>query len=406
MSVVHPARISALERARTPALGVGIVCLIVCVIGAFFDPDQFFRAYLAAYIYVLGIAHGCFMLVMIYHLTGGAWGLLIRRIAEAGTRTLPLLAVLFTPIACGLTNLYPWARPAVPGMRELAHKEIYLNAPFFWVRAAVYFIAWCGIAFLLNVWSRRQDETGDRRYSERMGLLSAIGLVIFGITITFASVDWLMSLQPAFHSSIFGPLLASGELLQALSFTLIILAFVVKYPPLAEVCSGDALNDLGSLLFSFLIIWAYMVFFQFMLIWIADLPTDVLWFLPRSEGGWYYVVWLIFIFNFAIPFFLLLMRDVKRDARALARVGGLVLGSHILYSYYTVIPIFHADSLLEHWMDFLTPLGIGGVWLAYFLWQLGRRPLLPRHDPEQEHAVELHQLDLEEEARERELYHA
>jgi hypothetical protein len=406
MSTAPAAWDGRLTRLQWWALGAGVVALGVCAAGAVFSPAQFFRAYLAAYLFYLGLGLGSLAILAIYHLTGGAWGFLIRRILEAGIRTLPLLAVLFVPIACGLGYLYEWAQPEkVAADPSLRHKQVYLNEPFFWARAALFFVLWMAVAYLLDSWSRRQDRTDDPALLPRFGRLAGIGLVIYGVSIHFASVDWVMSLQPAFRSTIFGPLMASSHLLSAMAFTLLLLAWLVERPPLAEQASVEALNDLGNLLFTFLIVWAYLVFFQFMLIWMANLPYDIIWYLPRIQGGWRWVAWALLVFNFIIPFFSLLLRDVKRDPRALARVAGLVLFMQLVHTDYLVLPAFADTTLADHWMDFLAPVGLGGIWLAYFIWQVQRRPVLPAHDPNQEAATHYHQLDLAEAAREERIRH-
>jgi hypothetical protein len=407
MSTLPPPQQAQVDRFQWAALGVGVVTLLACFLGAVFSPAQFFRAYLAAYLFYLGLGLGSFGIVMIYYLTGGAWGFLTRRLFEAGMRTLPLLAILFTPIAYGVGYLYLWARPEmVAADKGLQHKQIYLNARFFWGRAAFYFVTWLLLAYLLSSGSRRQEETTDPTLSRRLVRLSGVGLVLYGITITFASVDWIMSLQPAFHSSIFGPVIASGQLLSSLALVLVLLAWFARQPPLSHVISLEVLNDLGNLLLALLVIWAYLVWFQFMLIWIGNLPADVIWYVPRSRGGWQWVAWALFVLHFAIPFFLLLMRSVKRDPLALAQTAGLILFMQLVFQYYQVIPAFpSASHLSEHWMDFLTPLGVGGVWLAYFLWQLKRTPVLPQHDASQQQAVHLRQLDVEEAARQEAIQH-
>jgi hypothetical protein len=407
MSTLPAARREELLRLRWPMLGIGATALILCAIGAVFHPAQFFRAYLTAYLFYLGIAHGCFAILMLYYLTGGAWGFLIRRILEAGVRTLPLLALLFLPIAGGVVLLYPWAQPDLAAAtKEIRDKQTYLNVGFFWIRAVLYFALWLGIAFFLNRWSRQQEESADPRAAARLVRLSGPGLAIFGITITFASVDWVMSIQPGFRSTIFGPWFATGELLSGHACALLVLGWLAGEPPLAEVISPDALNDLGNLLFTFLVVWAYLTFFQFMLIWIANIPYDVSWYTPRGEGGWRLVAWAVLLFQFTVPFFLLLQRNVKRNPRALAAVAGLVLGMHLVYTYYQVMPSFvEASSLAEHWMDFLTPLGLGGLWVPYFLWQLQRYPVLPRQDPNLAGALHLHDLDLEQAGRAGEVRH-
>ncbi len=387
-----------LERVQWRGLAVGVAFLVVCVIGAFFSPTQFFRAYLVSYLFFLGLGHGCLVVLMLYHLTGGAWGFLVRRQLEAGMRTLPLLAVLFVPVAVGAAYLYLWAQPdEVAASADLQHKQIYLNLPFFVGRAVLFFVLWLVFVFFLSRWSHLQDRANDpdraRRLARRLNRLSGPGLAIFGITITFAAVDWLMSLQPAFRSTVFGPLFASGEILTGFCVTLIALAWLVSRPPLADMISLDALNDLGSLLFTFLVLWAYLVFFQFMLIWIANLRYDILWYLPRTRGGWYWVAWLLVLLHFAVPFFLLLSRDVKRNPRALAALAGLLLAMHLVFLYYEVLPAFPMEGILDHWMDFLMPFGLGGLWLANYAWDLRRGPALPLHDANRAAAVHLRELD-------------
>jgi hypothetical protein len=370
------------------ALGVGIVAGLGCALGAWFSPAHFFRAYLVAYLFFLSIAHGCFAVLMVYHLTGGAWGFLIRNILEAGMRTLPLLAALFVPLALGVSYLYLWAdAEAVSASAELRHKEIYLNVPFFIVRAAVYFAAWLAVAYFLSRWSGAQERTGDPAFARNLTRLSGPGLVIYGITIFFASIDWIMSLQPDYRSTIIAPLFASGEVLVGFACSLIVMAWLVARPPVAV--AAEAVGDLGSLLFTFLIIWAYMAFFQFMLIWIANLPYDSAWYVARTSPGWLGTAWALFLLHFAVPFFLLLLRDIKRQPRALAALAALLLLMHLVYLYYEVLPAFPSDSLANHWVDFLALLGIGGFWLAYFVWDLGRHALLPGHDANQEAALRL-----------------
>jgi hypothetical protein len=383
------------------SLWVGSVALLVCALGAPMSPAQFFRAYLAAYLFYLGIALGSMVMLMVYHLTGGSWGLLIRRIFEAGMRTLPLLAAFFLPIACGIGYLYPWAQPeVVAGSSKLQYQQFYLYPTYFWLRAAAYFALWMTMASLLAFWSRKEDQTGNPRLAWKSLQLSGFGAVFYGVSIHFAAVDWGMSLQPVFHSTIWGPLFALGQLLSALSFALIVLAFCIGRPPLVEVASLKVRNDLGSLLLTILIVWAYMAWFQFMLIWIANLPVDVIWYLPRTSEGWKVVMWAIVVFHCTIPFFLLLIRPIKRNSTAVALIAGLILFMQLVFMYYQVMPGASASSMSEHWMDCLTPLGIGGIWLAQFMWQLRRQPLLAPHDYNRQAALHLRHLDEEEAARE------
>ena len=253
-----------------------------------------------------------------------------------------------------------------------------------------------------------QDETGSPRLAWKSRQLSAFGAVAYGISLHFAAVDWAMSLKPEFHSTIWGPLFAAGQLLSGLAFALVVLACLRKRPLLAEVDSLKARNDLGSLLFTMLMLWAYMAWFQFMLIWIANMQVDVIWYLPRASTPWLWVIWAIVLLHFVVPFFLLLLRPIKRNSRAVAWIAGLILFMQLVFNYYQVVPEIrelYPASLRNHWMDFLVPIGIGGIWLALFMSQLQRYPLLPLHDYNRAAALHLRDLDAEEAAREEALAH-
>ncbi len=387
---------SEVNRVQRWALIVGVIALVICVVGAFFNPEQFFSAYLAAYLFYFGLAIGSLAIFMIYSITGGAWGFLIQRILEAGMRTLPYLALLFIPLFFGLRHLYIWARPEeVATYADLQHKQVYLNIPFFCARAVAFFAIWIVIAFILSRWSRKQDESDDVRLGLWQAKLSGPGLVILGITITFAAVDWLMSLQPKFHSTIFGPLVMAGQITSAQALALVVLAWLAPRSAPADVLSHEVVGDLGNLLFTFLILFTYMAWFQFMLIWIANLPYEVIWFNPRSSGFWLVVTWALLIFHFTVPFFLLLMRDVKHHLPRLARVAALLLVMQLLWQHYLVVPVFSARNLIQHWMDFVMPIALGGLWLASFLTELKRRPLLASRPADRAEAFHLRGMDVE-----------
>ena len=399
----NPAPVGWTKAARWQArsLWTGAMALVLCAIGASFEPAPFFRAYLAAYLFYLGIGLGSMVLLMAYHLTGGSWGLLIRRILEAAMKTLPLLAALFLPIAAGVGYLYVWAQPeAVAASPQLQYQQFYLQPTLFWTRAVVYFALWLAMAFLLARWSRMEDETRNPRLAWKCLKLSGIGAVVYGVSFHFAAVDWAMSLRPEFHSTIWGPMFAVGQLLSAFCFALIVLARLIDRAPLAEVASLKVRNDLGSLLLTLLILWAYLVWFQFMLVWIANLPVDIIWYLPRASLGWKIVIGAIAVFHFAIPFFLLLMRPIKRNSTAVAWIAGLMLFMQLVFMYYQIMPGLGGDGLADYAMGLLAPIGLGGVWLAYFLRQLQRQPLLAPHDYNRAAALHLRHLDEEEAARE------
>jgi len=384
------------------SLGVGCLALVVCVLGAIFGSSaQFFRAYFAAYVFFLGVALGGMAILMLSHLTGGGWGYLIRRILEAQMNTLPLMALLFVPLAFGIEDLYLWAQPKLVASDAMLHEQqFYLNRPFFLGRAVIYFVIWLSIGLGLSLRSRRQDRTGDAGLPWKFQRMSEVGLVLYGTTIHFAAFDWLETLQPTYHSTIFPFLVAASQLLSAQAFVLIALVCILLRSQAAEVVSTRALIDLGNILLAFLIIWAYMLWFQFMLGWIANLPSDVLWFWPRTRGGWRWVTWALGIAQFGVPLFLLLARSVKSNPQILVRVAGLVLFMQLVFAFYLVIPPFGTTSLAEHWMEFLTPFAVGGIWLAYFLERLRRQPVLALHDPNRESALHLRHMDEEDVERE------
>ena len=369
------------RRIQRGALIAGVVGLVLCVIGALFDLDQFFQSYLWAYLFWLGIAAGCFGIMLLQHLAGGRWGVVIRRFLESGAMTLPLMALLFIPLLFGLQSLYVWARPeAVQADEILQHKQPYLNVPFFIIRALLYFAIWSGLALLLNRWSLQQDRTADPNLSRRFRLLSGPGLVIYMLTMTFASFDWAMSLDPHWYSTIYGALFIIGQGLTTLAFVITVAAFLSDSKPLSEVATADLFNDLGNLLLAFVMLWAYMSFSQFLIIWSGNLPEEVVWYIERTTGGWAWIPPFLIIFHFALPFLLLLLRSTKRRPRVLARVAVFVILVHLVNLFWLVMPAFHPDGLHVHWLDLAAPVGIGGLWITAFLWVLQRRPLLPLHD--------------------------
>jgi hypothetical protein len=361
---------------------VGAFSLVACALGALLQPGGFFRAYLVAYLFWLGLAHGCLVVLLVYHLTGGAWGYAIRRILEAAASTMWLLAVLFMPLGFGLRELYDWAQPElVEASHELQHKAIYLTAAAFWTRAVISFAVWIALATVQRHCSRREDETGNPQWTDRLKTLAGPGLIAFGLTITFTSVDWIMSLQPAFRSTIFGPLVASGEVLCGFSAAVVVVAFLFEWSPqFKNAVSVETVGDLGSLLFTFLCVWAYLSFFQFMLIWMSNLRYDVIWFLPRLRDGWQYVAWTLIVVHFVVPFFLLLSRDIKRDPRVLGAMAGLIVVMHFVQWVYQILPAFPNASWSELWLLVAALVGIGGLWLANFAWNLEQLPLLAIHD--------------------------
>jgi hypothetical protein len=358
----------------------GVVGVAVCIAAAVLDVEQFLRSYLFAYFAWLGIALGSLALWMLHNLTGGAWGLVLRRIWEAASRTLTSMVVLFAPIALGAYILFPWASAT---SSELGGKVDYLNVPGFLGRAALYFVIWLGTAYLLNRWSRQHDESGDRALVARALQLSGPGLVFCGLAVTFAAIDWVMSLEPEWYSTVFGALVAMGHLVAALAFAVMMATVVFRStsaPPGLDLKS--CWNDLGNLLLAFVMMWTYLAFSQFLLIWSGNLPEEITWYLHRTEGGWEWIGLSLAIGYFALPFCLLLMPDMKRDPDRLRLVALLIVVMSAINNYWRIAPAFSPGWIRLHWMDLAAFLAVGCLWLASFMHQLVRRPILPVHDIE------------------------
>jgi len=364
------------------ALSVGCAGLVLCAAGAIFEPQQFFHSYLSAFTSWAGIALGSLALWMIHNLTGGSWGLVLRRFLEAATRTLPLLVLAFLPVAFALPHIYSWA-----DIHEHNPRAHYLNVPFFLARTGFYFAAWLMLAFFLNRWSAQQDRISDPRPALRMQALSGPGLAIYGLTMTFTAVDWIMSLDPSWSSTIFGALVATGQMLPALGLAIALATWFGTRPPLAEIATPDVWNDLGNLLLTFVMLWAYMMFSQLLIIWSGNLPEEISFYVIRSEGGWQWVGVMLAIFYFALPLVLLLSRDIKRKPERLRIVALAVVGMSFVHQFWMIAPVFSPRRFYLHWMDVTALAGLGGFWFSYFFWQLQARPLLPVHEPALEEAM-------------------
>jgi hypothetical protein len=378
-----PALARAVTRVRRPALIAGIVGLAGCAIGALAAPQQFFRSYLFATLFWGGIALGCLAVLMLRYITGGAWGVPIRRPLESATRTLPLVALFFVPLLFGLSRLYDWARPEdVARDPILRHKTLYLNVPFFVGRGLLYVAAWLLLAFFLNRWSSEQDRAPSPGVNRRLQLLSSGGLVAYGLTITFWSIDWMMSLEPHWYSTMYGVLLIAGQALSGLAFATAVTILLSRYEPLSRVVSAENLHDLGKLLLAFVMFWAYVSFSQYLIIWAGNLPEEIPWYLRRLQGGWGWFGIALIVLHFALPFLLLLPADANRNPRILAFVAFLVVGMRCVDLFWLVRPAFDPGRFEVHWLDLAAFVGLGGLWITIFLWQLLERPLLPRNDPE------------------------
>jgi hypothetical protein len=303
-----------------------------------------------------------------------------------------LLALLFVPVALGVGAVYPWAQPVAADAPEalkhaLAHKAPYLNVPFFLARAVFYFAVWNLMTYFLNKWSLEQDRTGHRPLTTKLQSLSGPGLVLYGLTVTFASIDWLMSLEPQWFSTMYGILIMGGQGLSAMAFIIAVVVVLSQYKPLSEVITPRHLHDLGKLMLAFLMLWAYFGFSQFLIIWSGNLPEEIPWYVRRLQTSWKWMGLALVVLQFALPFVLLLSRDLKRNARRLVVIATAVIVMRLVDLIWMTGPEFHASAFRIHWLDLIMPIALGGLWLAYFAYQLKARPLLPIGDPFLEEAL-------------------
>ena len=376
----------SLQGLRSKAWIVGGAGILASLLGWFIDREQFFQSYLVSWLFWIALTLGCLGIMMLHHLSRGAWGLMVRRTLEATSRTLPILAVLFVPILLGLQPLYIWARPEAANDPLIQHKASYLNPTAFTVRSILYLVVSILFALALSRLSGKQDETGDPGLFRRMQTVAAPGLVVFALLATFASIDWIMSLDPHWYSSIFGVYFITGAGVAGFAFISLMALYLSQRPPLAGVIRAKHFHDYGKLLLAFVMLWSYMAVSQLLIIWSGNLPEETPWYLHRVQGGWQWVSVALVLFNFLLPFLLLLSRDLKRDARRLAVVAVFVLVMRWVDFYWLTAPTFHHD-LSPHWLDLTTMAGIGGIWFAVFTVQLQKRAILPIHDPYLEEAL-------------------
>jgi len=370
------------------ALIAGIVFVVLLLAGALLDPRHFFQSYLIGWTFWTGIGVGSIALLMLQHLTGGGWGFVIRRSLEAATRTLPLMAILFVPVIIGSHYLYPWTNhEELVEHPVVQFKTPYLNVPFFTVRAVIYFGVWLTLAFLLNRWSLAQDRTADNRYTKNMRLLSGPGMVALIFTVTFASVDWYMSLEPEWFSTIYGFIYVAAWTLSALAFVIFVMARLSREEPMRRIVAPLHFHDLGKLLLALVMLWAYFAYSQYLIIWSGNLPEEITWYTVRTHGAWGAIIVGIAILHFAAPFLFLLSRDLKRSPGKLVIVAALILVMRIIDLIWMLAPAFR-----EHykwiWLDVIALIGFGGLWLALFTSQLSKRSLIPINDPQYESVVE------------------
>ena len=388
LTVIDTPGIESLQRR---GLIVGVAGAVIGGLGVVLQPDQFAPSWLIGFMFCLGLSLGSFALLMLQHMSGGQWGLVSRRIFEAGSRLLPYCAVLFIPVVVLAPKLYLWAQPEVVRTDAILQaKAPYLNVQFFVIRAVVYFGVWLVCSMLLNKWSAQQDagqvgitEADTRRFR----VVSAPGLLVYVLLISLAGVDWVMSLTPHWYSTIFGLILVVGQGLSALSLAVAVLAILVTREPMSGLLKASHFHDLGKLMLAFVMLWAYFSFSQFLIIWAGNLPEEIPYYLDRMRGGWHYLSLALIFGHFVLPFCLLLSQDLKKRPKLLARIAWFIVAIRLYDLIWLVAPTFNQGRFPISLANVGVPLALGGLWIFLFAGQLRKRTLVPVNDPYFKHML-------------------
>jgi hypothetical protein len=371
------------------ALTVGVLGIVGAVIALVIDRDQFFRSWLIGFLWIWGATIGCMAWLLVYHLTGGNWGTVTRRIFEAGTRCLPLAAVAAIPVVIGMHRLFVWSRPEERAKDPYLAHHAWLNTPGFIGRMIGYFVIWFLIAWYMNKISARQDEPdapGSPEYFGKLRGISGICVIVTVFTLTFGAIDWSMSLDPHWYSSMWGFLFADGQALTALALGIMTLAALKRFSPMAEYAGPNEFHDLGNLQLAMTMVWAYFWFSQYLIIWSGNMPEETIFLIRRTTGGWQFYTVPMFFGTFVIPFCLMLSRALKRDYRRLRWLAAWVFLMRLIDLIWIVEPNFHRTKFYLSVFDFVIPAGLMGLWVAFFLYNLAGRTLMPVNES---HVIEL-----------------
>jgi hypothetical protein len=385
MTVAEMMPPALIDRLQKRALTVGILAGIVSTIGLVQSAEHFYRAYLVGFMMWLGVALGGLALLTMQYLTKGNWGFVLRRQLEAASRTLPLNALFFVPLAIAMLthHLYPWAIGLSPEDKLIPKFQSYMTPHGAIARAVVYFLVWGILAFQLNRWGKWQDERDepDMPRSNRYQKLAGPGMILYALTITLAVVDWVMSLDNHWYSTMYGFIFIVGQGLIAMSFFIMLTKALNDYRPVSEIMQKQYWHDLGNLMLAMVMLFAYMSFSQFLIIWSGNLPEEIEWYIKRFHGGWGVIIVLIALLHFAVPFFFLLMKSIKRNPKTLVLIAGLMfVMRYIDLNWYTMPNFADRAALNPSWMDLVVPIALGGFWIAAFCRQLKQRPLYPVYD--------------------------
>jgi hypothetical protein len=379
-----------LKSLRSTAGAIGVIFLALTIVGAFMDAPQFFRSYLYSYVFWVGISVGCLNWLMVQYLSGGAWGVMSRRICESAAKCFPLWLVLFVPLILGISSLYSnsWANPNVVAHDPvLQHKAPFLNAPFWIARGFIYLAGWSLLAFLLNRQSDIEDRDGGVKPRHTMAKISAPGLIFSAFAVTFMATDWVMSVNADWFSTMFGLLFIAGQAFSSISFIVAVLVMLSAYRPMSEFLTKRHMHDLGKLMLTTTMLFAYFSFSQFLITWAGNLPEEIPWYKHRLAGGWEIMGTILVFGHFALPFALLLSQDLKKDFKTIRAIALLMIVARVVGVFWETVPEFFPEHLHVSWMDFTAPIGLGGIFIALFLTYLMKRPLIPPNNPKLEEAL-------------------
>jgi hypothetical protein len=372
---------------------VGGVALIAAIFGAVTSPDKFYQSYLMAYLLVLGLTLGSLGLLMLQHLTGGNWGIIIRRPLEAAAQNIWLVFLMFVPVVLGMNSLYrAWLDPELRKADPLSPlQQWYLTSSAFLIRAVIYFAIWFALMWIFNRWSQRQDvDRDDRGLRRSFKLLAGPGIILYVVAMTFASIDWAMSLSPHWASTIYGFIFVAGQAVSSMSLMIAVVVLLSGSEPFAGILQQRHLHDLGKLLFAFNMLWAYFDFSQLLIIWSGNLPEEITFYRTRLSGGWGVVAVTVLVFEFAVPFLLLLSEDVKRNPRVISTIALWMIFMRLVDIFWTTRPELSA-RVLPTWLDIVVPAALIGLWVGFFARNLKQRPLLPLGDPKLAEAIAHHE---------------
>lgn len=380
---------ASVSRLQSGGIFVGGVALLLALYGAMKSPADFYQSYIFSYMLVLGLTVGSLGLLMLQHLTGGIWGMVIRRPLEAASRNLPLVLVLFVPVLVGMKYLYSgngeetgWLNAPKSGEHALsAFQQNYLTTGGFITRAVLYFAIWLALMFFCNAWSKQQDAERDGEgLKQKMKKLAAPGIILYILAMSFAAIDWVMSISPRWFSTIYGFIFVGSQAIASMSLMIAVVVLLSASEPMKKVINKRHLHDLGKLLFAFNMLWAYFAFSQLLIIWSGNLPEEISFYRARLNGPWGVVAVIVLVFSFAVPFLLLLSRDIKRTGSMVSKIAIWMIFMRLVDLYWMTKPGFTARAV-PTWLDLVVPIALVGLWLGVFAMNLKQRPLLPVGDP-------------------------